>query len=335
MFPGMKPVHRKGAFTEFVVATLLAALCLFATPLPAQTVGHRLILKDGSYQSISKYEIQGDRVRYFSAERGEWEEVPKSLIDWDATQKYEQGRLSEAPAPEAAELDKEIDAERKAAEARSPQVAPGLRLPDEGGVYLLDTYQNQPQLAEIEQSGSDLGRNTASNILRSAINPLAGAKQTIEVPEAHAKVQSHTAIPSLYANIDSGQSAPAAVQTPGEKPLPPTERFKIIRLETKGGKRIAGSVKVAVTGKTKTDERFIPSTATDMAGGWVKITPVDPLPAGEYAIAEMLTKDGMNLYVWDFGVNPAAPANSFALKPEATEPQKDGLPKDVLKRDQQ
>jgi hypothetical protein len=338
MFPSMKSAIRKRRVftaTAIAAALALAALCVAASSLCAQTLAHRLILKDGSYQSITKYEIQGDRVRYFSAERGEWEEVPKSLVDWDATKKYEEGRLSEAPAPEAAELDKEIEAERKATEARSPQVAPGLRLPDDTGVFLLDTYQNLPQLDEIEQSGSDLNRNTASNILHSAINPLAGAKQNVEIPEAHAKIQSHTAIPSLYANLDSGQGAPAAAQTSDAPPLSPTDRFKIIRLDVKGGKRIAGSLKTAVTGKTKTDERFIPATVTPMAGGWVKIAPVDPLPNGEYAFAEMLTKDGMNIYVWDFGVNPAAPANTLPIKPDPVSPPKTDAPQDLQKRDKQ
>lgn len=203
-------------------------------------------------------------------------------------------------------------------------------------MYLLDTYQNQPQLDEIEQSGSDLNRNTASNILRSAINPLAGAKQTVELPEAHAKVQAHTAIPSLYANLDSGKGAPATAQAPGEPQLAPDDRFKIIRLEVKSGRRVAGSLKTAVTGKTKTDERFVPATVAAMTGGWVKITPIDPLPAGEYAVAEMITKDGMNLYVWDFGVNPAAPANPMALKPEPTETKPAPTqPEDLEKREKQ
>ena len=46
----------------------------------------------GSYQSITKYEIHGDRVRYYSSERGEWEEVPYPLIDWDATRKLSRDR---------------------------------------------------------------------------------------------------------------------------------------------------------------------------------------------------------------------------------------------------
>jgi len=51
------------------------ALLSFALPAPAQNQARRLILKDGSYQSVTKYEVHGERVRYFSAERGEWEEV--------------------------------------------------------------------------------------------------------------------------------------------------------------------------------------------------------------------------------------------------------------------
>lgn len=320
----------------FLAAAILApVLCLSQVPTPTQA--RRLILKDGSYQSVTKYEIHGERVRYFSAERGEWEEVPKALIDWDATDKFEQGREQGKLAPEAVELDKQLEAERKAEQARSPQVAPGLRLPDEGGIFLLDTYQNQPQLAELQQSGADLNKNTKSNILRSAINPLAGAKQTIELPGTHAKIQSHTTVPSIYINVDTNEGAPAAVRATGEPPpLAPTERFKIIRIEVKGGKRVAGAVKIAVTGKMKTDERFVPATVTTMTGGWVKLTPTEPLAAGEYAVAEMLGKDGMNLYVWDFGVNPSAPANANTWKPDPKEVQpKTGRPEDLQKEDLQ
>src|SRR5271167_4482314 len=329
-------------------AALLAAailvsgfFCLSQVPTPTQA--HRLILKDGSYQSVTKYEIHGDRVRYFSAERGEWEEVPKALIDWDATDKFEQGRQEGKVSPEAVELDKELEAERSAEQTRSPQVAPGLHLPNEGGIFLLDTYENQPQLAELQQSGGDVDKNTKSNILRAVINPLAGAKQTIELPGAHAKIQSHTTVPSLYINIDSNtdenQGAPATAKPATGEPAPPpspTERFKIIRIDVKGGKRVAGALKIAVTGKMKTDQRFVASTATAMTGGWVKLTPTDPLAAGEYAVAEMLGKEGINLYVWDFGVNPSAPANAFTWKPDRKEAQpKTDQPADLQKREKQ
>ena len=314
----------------FFAAALASLFCMPGSSL-AQVQARRLILKDGSYQSVTKYEVKGDRVRYFSAERGEWEEVPNSLVDWDATNKFEQGRSQNKLAPEAVELDKQLEAERKAEQIRSPQVAPGLRLPDDRGVFLLDTYQNQPQLVEIQQSGGEVENHTKANILRSAINPLAGAKQTVELPGTHAKIQAHTQIPSLYLNIDGGGGTPL----PGEPAaLPAAERFKVVRMEIKGGKRIAGSVKTGVTGKTKSDGRFVASTVTELTGGWVKVTPAEPLASGEYAVAEMLGKEGMNLYVWDFGVNPSAAANASAWRPEAGEakPQADD-PADLKKRE--
>ncbi len=324
-------IVRTGFFAAAAAALVFFCLAFCLAQAPAPTQARRLILKDGTYQSVTKYEIHGDRVRYYSAERGEWEEVPTALIDWDATDKFEQGRQNSKVDPEAAELDKELEAERRAAQARSPEVAPGLRLPDEGGIFLLDTYQNQPQLAELQQSGGDIvknnEKNTKSNILRAAINPLAAAKRTIELPGMHAKLQSHTAVPSLYINIDANEGVPAAATlkaaTGEPPPLSPSnsDRFKIIRIDIKGNKRVAGAVKVAVTGKTKTDERFVAATVTTMTGGWVKLTPTDPLAPGEYAVAEMLGKEGINLYVWDFGVNPAAPANAFTWKPDATEAQ--------------
>ncbi len=345
MLRGMKSFTHRIRFLASVSAVLVV-LSFSHVPALAQTQAHRLILKDGSYQSVTKYEIHGDRVRYFSAERGEWEEVPKALIDWDATDKFEHDRQEGKLAPEAVELDKELEAERTAQQALSPQVAPGLRLPDERGIFLLDTFENQPQLAELQQSGVEPDKNSKLNILHVVINPLSGAKQTIELPGPHAKIQSHTTIPSLYIDIDSntvasgpdkeGASATAQPATGAPLDLPPAERFKIVRVEVKNGKRVAGAIKVAVNGKTTTDEHLVAATATTMSGGWIKLTPTESLAAGEYAVAEMMGKEGMNIYVWDFGVNPSAPANPFTWKPEAAESQpKSNQPGDLQKRDKQ
>jgi hypothetical protein len=311
-------------------ATLAAAFLLlaFLPRLPAQELSHRLILKDGSYQAVTKYEVKGDRVRYFSAERDEWEELPNSLVDWPATEKYEKDRAAGAAAPEAVQLDKEIEHERELEEAAQPQVAPGLRLPEDSGVFLLDTFQNEPQIVELQQTAGDINRNTKGNIFKGAINPIAGLKQTIELEGAHAKIQSHVDVPSLYINVEplpgqanaSGHLArgPEEAEKPQqpEQPIVPFDRFQIVRADVKGGKRIVGNVKRTVTGKISQEQHFVPTTITSVNGGWLKLTPTASLAPGEYALVEMVGKEGMNLDVWDFGVNPKAPANANPWKPE-------------------
>jgi hypothetical protein len=315
------------------VASLAACLCLTSLSVFAQQLAKRLILKDGSYQLATKWEKKTDRVRFFSAERNEWEEIPNSLIDWDATDKYEKDRAAGKPAPEAVTLDKELEAERQADEAKSPHVAPGLRLPDEGGVVLLDNYQNKPELVELQQSGGEVNKNMKGNILRAAINPIASAKQTIELPGLHAKIQAHATLPAIYVNVEQqDQAADASAQGPqqAQQAEQPWDRFRIVRLDSKQGKRIVGDIKIAVYGKVSQNQKLVPSTAEKLTGGWVKVTPTSALEPGEYAVAEMLGKEGMNLFVWDFGVNPSAPANAISWKPEpAAAPDK---PKTLDKR---
>jgi len=322
---------RSDRFLACLVVLVLAPFML-VLPCSSQQLAKHLILKDGSYQLATKWEVKGERVRYFSAERGEWEEVPNSMVDWPATDKYEKERAAGAPLAAAADLDKELAAEREAEEARTPQVAPGLRLPIDGNVMLLDTFESQPQLVEIPQNSGEINQNRKENILRAAINPVASSKSNIELPDAHAKVQAHGSLPSIYVQLQPDQAVVATSAAP--QPEEPWDRFRIVRMQTKQGKRIVGDIKVAIYGKMTQEQKLVPSIADKLTGGWIKITPVKPLDPGEYAVVEMLGKEGINLYVWDFGVNPSAPANAMALKPEtpAAQPASDQRPQ--LKRPQ-
>jgi len=314
---------------------ILTALLFLPRANPAQDLARRLILKDGSYQSITKYEVKGDRVRYFSAERDDWEELPTSLVDWPATEKYEKDRAAGSSVPEAAQLDKEIEQQSEREEAQLPEVAPGLRLPEDSGVFLLDSFQGESQIVEVQQTVGDVVRNTKANILRGAINPIAGMKQSIELEGAHSSVQAHVDFPALYIKIDDDPTHPdlgtpkdstRAAQGPQqpqqpEGPVVPFDRFRIVRTEVKGSKRIVGDVKRQVTGKISQEQHIAKTTITRVSGGWLKLTPTEGLTPGEYALVEVMGKEGtkssesMNLYVWDFGVNPKAPANHNPWKP--------------------
>jgi hypothetical protein len=309
------------------LALAVAAITVFAilARSSAQDRPQRLILKDGSYQMVTKYELNGDRVRYLSAERDEWEELPKSLVDWPATEKYEaeQQEKDRGTAAAAAQLKKEIENENESAAAKQPEVAPGLRLPSDSGVFLLDNFQSEPQLVEVTEAEGDISQGSRGNIFRGAL-----AKQAVELPGQHAKVQSHVDIPSFYLNVEQPPMSAAQPQNE-QKPeaAVPFDRFRIIRTQPKGGKRVLAEVTHNLGGKVGQDQHFEKTTTTRITGGWLKLTPAASLAPGEYAVVEMMDKEGMNLYVWDFGVSPNAPANQNSWKPEGKEaPKPDAKP---------
>ena len=304
----------------FCLGTLLAV----PSPSSAQGQSKRLILKDGSYQLATKWEKKDDRVRFFSVERNEWEEIPNALVDWDATKKWEEDRAAGKESKEAAELEKEMQEEREEEELRSPHVAAGLRLPPEGGVYALDTYLALPELVPLDQSTGEVNRHTGHNVLRATINPLAGAKSTIEVPGSRSKIQIHASLPAIYVNLDSTEEASDSTKQSAELPW---DRFRIVRAEVKNDVRIVGTLKSSLTGKSSQEQEAVPATTEQMSQGWIKLTPKAPLEPGEYAVAELLGKQGMNSYVWDFGVHPDAPANLAVIRADPTELNQSGAPK--------
>lgn len=297
-------------------ALLFALLLAFVLPRPCVRAQNpqltkRLILKDGSYQPATKWEVHGDRVRYYSAERFEWEEIPNSMVDWPATEKWEKESASHHISDETKEVSAEFEEARRAEEARTPTVALGVKLPSQGGVYLLDKFQHQPQLVELVQSGGEVKKEMGRNVLRAAVNPLASMKQSIELPGLRARVQSHETRPVIYVDVDTDTDS-----STGSSPPDAAHRFRLLRLQRKKDSRVVGNLKITtMTGKVSQQESFIETVAEPFSGEWVKVTPTRDLGPGEYALAEVLGEKQINLYVWDFGVDPSAPANPGAWKP--------------------
>jgi hypothetical protein len=302
--------------------------------VPGTGANHRLILKDGTYQLVRKYEIVGDRVRYISIERsGEWEELPLELVDWDATRKWEQDHATEteeaSPAmKEAADIDKEEAAARDEAKSRRPEVAKGLELPDEDGVFALDTFQGTPEL--VEMLPAELNANTKSKHGLSTLNPMAGAKASLELDGAHAKVHFHVNDPTIYLSLNARDDAEEVtthamtVNTGGAKDVASrkhgahsaTSGFAIVRVDERRALRIVGAIHMSHDGTVTQDEDVMPTKVEVLPGKhWLRITPAQQLTIGEYALVEILSGSDINQSVWDFRVDPQLGDNPASLGP--------------------
>jgi len=303
--------------------------------LPGMATNHRLILKDGNYQIVRKYEIVGDRVRYISVERsGDWEELPVDLVDWDATRKWERDHANqpeEAASPamkEAEDIDKEEAAERDEQKARMPEVAKGLELPDEDGVFVLDTFQGKPELVELLPV--ELGMNAKTKHGLSTLNPLAGAKASLELEGAHAKVHLHVNDPAIYLSLGAQDNAEKVlshaitVNTAGAKEVAngkhgahsPTSGFAIVKVDERRELRIVGAIHMSPTGTVTQQEDVIPAKVEVLPGKhWLRIQPLTTLTIGEYALVEILSASDINQSVWDFRVDPQLGDNPGSIGP--------------------
>jgi hypothetical protein len=294
-----------------------------------------LILKDGSYQVVRKYEVVGDRVRYISLERGgEWEELPENLVDWEATRKFEREHL-EPPAEdaspamkEAEDIDKEEAAERVDQAARMPEVAKGLELPDQDSVFVLDTFQGTPELVELLPN--EVGVDAKTHRKLSFFNPAAGTRASIELDGAHAKVHLHVNDPSIYLALDERSGAEQVVShamtinTGNAKEVTsrkhgahsPQSGFAIVRVDERKAVRIVGAVHISPTGTVTQSEDVIPTRVEVLPGKhWLKLTPNQPLLIGEYALVEIISPSDISQTVWDFRVDPRLGDNPGSLGP--------------------
>ncbi len=302
--------------------------------VPGMGANHRLILKDGTYQVVREYEVVGDRVRYLSQERGDWEEMPANLVDWDATRKWERDHATPQPddaspaMKEAEEIDKEEAALRDDQKARMPEVAKGLELPDQDGVFVLDTFQGTPELVELVPSALSMNQKNKHGL--STLNPLAGQKASIELDGAHAKVHLHVNDPAIYLSLDPGKDTPPltthafTVQTEGNKDAAnrkrgahsPSSGFAIVRVDERRAVRIVGGIHISPNGAVTQSEDVMSAKAEVVAGKhWLKLTPDKPLTIGEYALVEILSASDINQSVWDFRVDPTLGDNPGSIGP--------------------
>src|ERR1017187_8542242 len=105
----------------------LLALAILACTAWAANL--KLYMKDGSYHIVREYQVQPDRVHFYSVERSDWEDVPLDLVDLKRTQSEaaeREARLEE----DAKVMAQEDQAERELAKEKS-------RIPQDPGAYWL------------------------------------------------------------------------------------------------------------------------------------------------------------------------------------------------------
>jgi hypothetical protein len=301
----------------------------------------RLILKDGSYQVVMSYQVKGEIVSYYSAERDATEEIPTELVDWDATHKWERQHpaVDESDAGQglavAPAIDPELLKEEADRAAWTPEVAPDLRLPEQDSVLALDYFHGAPELVPLVQSEGELNRTTGHNILKLAINPRAASHQIEQLKGVEAAVQLHVDTPAIYLRLgdDSGVArggTPLTVDTHGagagaktdSSGGSPDSGYVMVRADVRTDTRVLASFNIGVLGGGMKEQEDVIETASEVlpGGHWMKVTPKRPLDFGEYALMEVVSENEINLGVWDFGVHPVAPENRDGIKPEPKRP---------------
>lgn len=268
------------------------------------TRGKKLVLKDGSFQLARSYERKGDRVRYYSMERGDWEEIPAALVDWDATAKAERDaeKADEAlvskihKQEEAAKIQTTLDVDA------SLQVAPGVFLPPGEGMFAIEGKS----VIAIPQVGSAV-KNDRANTIKRILSPIpiVPAKQNIEIPGGKATLRINTQNPEFYLReVQPDYDKDSTLERTHRQGTTGPE-VELIRATVKGNKRILESIRSMFGEEVGRESNVISIQQWEVAKTVYRYTLSQPLPPGEYALAEILP-DGLNLFVWDFGVDGAA-----------------------------
>jgi len=249
---------------------LLSALLLFGETF-------KLFMKDGDYHLIREYQVNGDRVRYYSTERGDWEEIPLALVDVQKTEAQRNERKQEA-LKEAREEDEEEQAER----ALRKEIE---SIPMNSGAYFQVDNEIKPLPHPDYQVITDKKRSVVQ--LLSPV-PLVPGKASVVIQEEHSKFKVSESRPSFYLRLAK------------------EERFGIIRLTSKKNARVVENVAIVPVSKESVEERKqIDTFQQQLGNGLYKIWPEKTLEPGEYALVEYSDtgdKSDIELLIWDFAV---------------------------------
>ncbi len=279
-----------------------------AVTAPAR--GKKLVLRDGNYHLARSWERQGDRVRFYSIERSAWEEIPAGLVDWAATEaaaKEAQVRLADSQERlttlRQAQLAAEVDVDS------SLEVAPGLFLPEEDGLYVLQCQPPDPNRPELPPSARCLV------LLLTQIN----AESRVDKGRVLAQILSPIPVSGRRRVIAAGKAAALRLANPSPEFFIRTvdarePELELIRARVKGNNREIEVVSVNIVGEKQHEYKSMPVQRWQMAKGVYRLTLGETLTPGEYVLAEFLPGEGLNLYVWDFGVDPPASPARPAVK---------------------
>jgi len=249
--------------------------------------GRKLLLKDGSYQLVREYRIDGDRVRYYSLDSSSWEAMPVDLVDWDATKKAEADQArrdatlaAKVEAQEAARVIPPLDIDA------SLEVAPGVFLPPGVNLFAFDGKSILP-LPQAETS-SKISKGRLLEQVMVPI-PIVPSRQNVSIQGARAKSRLQVSQPEFYIRTADAREP----------------RLELIRAKAHGDSRLIEHIDQLFGEKAELRDS-LPMQKWPVAQGVYRFTLDKPLEPGEYAFAEVLDEEGMSLYVWDFGVDAGA-----------------------------
>jgi hypothetical protein len=245
-------------------------ILLFAAVL-AFGANVRLYLVDGTYHIVREYQVNGDRVRFYSVERSEWEEIPLTMVDLKRTQGEQQEREQKI-RKQAAEIAAEDKFEREQREERE-------RIPQETGVFLIDGKE----LRVFRQAESKVVSKKRRSVLKvlSPI-PIVSGKSTVELDGEHSANGTGNARPEFYIRLAR------------------EERFGIVKMTPKKGARVVQNWEIVpVTKEMVETQQDIEIFRKQVDEGLYKIWPMQPLEPGEYAVVEFTPGKG-NIQTWDF-----------------------------------